>query len=93
MFELLLVSLFVSFIYVSIESFLDMMGMFVNMLLINFIVSLSLSGLGFYLLSEPFGKVFVVKIAAGAFLGMVNIKVVERLYTFRTAIVNPTRQQ
>jgi hypothetical protein len=93
MFELLLVSLFVSFIYVSVESFLDMVGMFVNMLLVNFIVSLSLSGLGFYLLSEPFEKAFIVKIAAGAFLGMVNIKVVERLYTFRTAIVNPTRQQ
>lgn len=89
----LVTSLFVSFIYVSIESVLDAIGMFVDTRIINFVASLSLSTLGLYLMSEPFAKEFVVKAAAVAFLAMANIKAVERLYTFRPALINPVRQQ
>ena len=89
----LLVSFFVSFIYVSIEPMLDALGMFIDTRVINFVASLSLSGLGLYLMSEPFVKSFAVKLAAAAFLGMANIKAVERLYTFRPALINPVRQQ
>lgn len=86
-------SLFVSFIYVSLEPALDALGMFIDTRVINFVASLSFSGLGLYLMGEPFVKSFAVHVAATAFLGMANIKAVERLYTFRPALINPVRQQ
>lgn len=86
-------SLFVSFVYVSIEPALDAIGMFIDTRVINFVASLSLSVLGLYLMSEPFVKSFIVKAAAVAFLSMANIRAVERLYTFKPALINPARQQ
>jgi len=92
MLELLLVACFTSFFLAVFDSFIDFLSIFIGTVAVNFIFSLTLSSIGTYLLNDTFGKEFIVKTVAGAFLGKVALKAAERLTAYRPVVVNQTRQ-
>ena len=92
MFELLLVACFTAFFLAVLDAAIDFLSIFIGLLAVNFIFSLTLSVVGNYLLNDTFGKEFIIKTVAGAFLGKVALKATERLTSYRPVVVNQTRQ-
>ena len=92
MFELLLVACFTAFFLAVLDAAIEFAAIFIGTLSVNFIVSLSLSSLGNYLVSAELGKEFIIKAVAGAFLGKVFLKATERLTSYRPVVINQTRQ-
>jgi hypothetical protein len=91
MLELLLVGLFVSFLLALFDNLIVTLGVVVSPVLVNTIFSASSSLLGAWLLGYGFHKKLIVFVVASAFLGRVILKSAERLITFRSVIVNNTR--
>lgn len=91
MFELLLVSLFVSFFLALLSTVVDFITLFIRPIIVNAFLSIALSVLGNLLIGFPI-KEFILRVFATAFVSRVLFALAEKATDYRPAIVNSARE-
>jgi hypothetical protein len=91
MLELILIGCFTGFFLATTRNLVDILSIFIPTSVINAVLSISLSAVGTYLVEVSTIKLYLIYMVAGAFLGLALLAVVERISTYRPAVVNTTR--
>jgi hypothetical protein len=91
MLELLLVGCFTGFFLATVRNLVDVLSIFIPTSVINAVLSIIFAGVAVYLVEISTTKQFILWTIAGAFLGAALLAVVERVSTYKPAVVNTAR--
>ena len=91
MLVLILIGCFTGFFLATTRNLVDILSIFIPTSVINAVLSISFSAVGTYLVEVSTIKLYLIYMIAGAFLGLALLAVVERISTYRPAVVNTTR--
>ena len=91
MLELLLVGCFTGFFLATVRNLVDVLSIFIPTSVINAVLSIIFAGVAVYLVEISTTKQFILWTTAGAFLGAALLAVVERVSTYKPAVVNTAR--
>jgi hypothetical protein len=91
MLELILVGCFTGFFLATVRNLVDVLSIFIPTSVINAVLSIIFAGVAVYLVEISTTKQFILWTIAGAFLGAALLAVVERVSTYKPAVVNTAR--
>jgi hypothetical protein len=91
MLELLLVGCFTGFFLATVRNLVDVLSIFIPTSVINAVLSIIFASVAVYLVEISTTKQFILWTIAGAFLGAALLAVVERVSTYKPAVVNTAR--
>jgi hypothetical protein len=91
MLELILVGCFTGFFLATVRNLVDVLSIFIPTSVINAVLSIIFAGVAVYLVEISTTKQFILWTVAGAFLGAALLAIVERVSTYRPAVVNTAR--
>jgi hypothetical protein len=91
MLELILVGCFTGFFLATVRNLVDVLSIFIPTSVINAVLSIIFAGVAVYLVEISTTKQFILWTIAGAFLGAALLAIVERVSTYKPAVVNTAR--
>jgi len=91
MLELLLVGCFTGFFLATVRNLVDVLSIFIPTSVINAVLSIIFSGVAVYLVEISTTRQYVLWTISGAFLGAALLAIVERVSTYKPAVVNTAR--
>lgn len=91
MLELILVGCFTGFFLATVRNLVDVLSIFIPTSVINAVLSIIFASVAVYLVEVSTTKQFILWTVAGAFLGAALLAVVERVSTYKPAVVNTAR--
>jgi zinc transporter ZupT len=91
MLELILVGCFTGFFLATVRNLVDVLSIFIPTSVINAVLSIIFASVAVYLVEISTTKQFILWTVAGAFLGAALLAIVERVSTYRPAVVNTAR--
>jgi uncharacterized membrane protein YvlD (DUF360 family) len=92
MLELLLIGCFTGFFLAGVRPLLDVLSIFIGIQILNAVFSILFSAVAVYLVEVSTIKSYILYTIAGAFLGAALLALVERVNTYRPAVINSARQ-
>jgi uncharacterized membrane protein YvlD (DUF360 family) len=93
MLELLLIGCFTGFFLAAIRPLLDVLSIFIGIQILNAGFSIMFSAIAVYLVEISTIKDYVLHTIAGAFLGAALLALVERVATYKPAVINSARDE
>jgi hypothetical protein len=91
MLELILVGCFTGFFLATVRNLVDVLSIFIPTSVINAVLSIIFASVAVYLVEVSTTKQFILWTVAGAFLGAALLAIVERVSTYKPAVVNTAR--
>jgi len=91
MLELILVGCFTGFFLATVRNLVDVLSIFIPTSVINAVLSIIFAAVAVYLVGISTTKQFILWTIAGAFLGATLLAIVERVSTYKPAVVNTAR--
>ena len=91
MLELILVGCFTGFFLATVRNLVDVLSIFIPTSVINAVFSIIFAGVAVYLVEVSTTKQAILWTVAGAFLGAALLAIVERMSTYKPAVVNTAR--
>jgi hypothetical protein len=91
MLELILVGCFTGFFLATVRNLVDVLSIFIPTSVINAVLSIIFAAVAVYLVEISTTKQFILWTIAGAFLGAALLAIVERVSTYKPAVVNTAR--
>lgn len=91
MLDLLLVGMFTAFFLAALGPLVELIGVFLNKLFLNIVLSLSFSYIGNFLLGKVEIKNLILWTVACAYFGSALLLVAEKIATYRPAVINQSR--
>jgi uncharacterized membrane protein YvlD (DUF360 family) len=92
MLELLLIGCFTGFFLAGVRPLLDVLSIFIGIQILNAVFSILFSAVAVYLVEVSTTKSYILYTISGAFLGAALLALVERVNTYRPAVINSARQ-
>jgi hypothetical protein len=93
MLELLLIGCFTGFFLAAIRSLLDVLSIFIGIQILNACFSILFSAIAVFLVGLTGIKTYTLYTIAGAFLGAALLAFVERVATYKPAVINSARDE
>jgi hypothetical protein len=93
MLELLLIGCFTGFFLAAIRSLLDVLSIFIGIQILNACFSILFSAVAVFLVGLTGIKSYILYTIAGAFLGAALLALVERVATYKPAVINSARDE
>lgn len=93
MLELLLIGCFTGFFLAAIRSLLDVLSIFIGIQILNACFSILFSTIAVFLVGLTGIKTYTLYTIAGAFLGAALLALVERVATYKPAVINSARDE
>jgi uncharacterized membrane protein YvlD (DUF360 family) len=93
MLELLLIGCFTGFFLATIRSLLDVLSIFISIQILNAFFSILFSAIAVFLAGLTGIKSYILYTIAGAFLGAALLALVERVATYKPAVINSARDE
>lgn len=93
MLELLLIGCFTGFFLAAIRPLLDVLSIFIGIQILNAVFSILFSGIATFLTGLTETKSYILYTISGAFLGAALLALVERVNTYRPAVINSARDE
>ena len=93
MLELILVGCFTGFFLATVRNLVDVLSIFIPTSVINAVLSIIFAGVAVYLVEVSTTKSYILYTIAGAFLGASLLALVERVATYKPAVINSAREE
>ncbi len=93
MLDLILIGCFTGFLLAAVEPFISILSIFISNRIMNAISSIVFSSIATWLVEVSTIKGVVLYAVSGAFLGSALLAAVERVATYRPAVVQSLREQ
>ena len=93
MLELLLIGCFTGFFLAAVRLLLDVLSIFIGIQILNACFSILFSAVAVFLVGLTGIKTYALYTIAGAFLGAALLALVERVATYKPAVINSARDE